>query len=113
MPATPDVRAVLSVADLGYTANAFVCAVDLREGKGLFDRGYMGLPSPFTTIFNHPSGGASARFHGPGARLTIGRPRNEEPYQINPRASRWRGARVSRTTPMSPRKPPPVTSRGA
>ena len=112
MLATPEVLAVLSVADLGYTANAFVCAVDLREGNVLFDRGYMGLPSPFTTISNHPSGGASARFHGPGARFTIARPRNEDPYQINVRASRWRGGRFSCSAVIAAGQAPPLTMIG-
>src|SRR5712664_3390540 len=42
MLATPEILAVISVADLGYTANAFACAVDLRERKLLVDRSYMG-----------------------------------------------------------------------
>src|SRR5260370_2238475 len=112
MLATPEVLAVRSVAELGCTANAFVCAVDLREGKVLSDGGYMVLPSPFTTISNHPSGGASARFHGPGARLTIARPRNEDPYQINARASRWRGGRFSCSAAIAPGQAPPLTMIG-
>jgi hypothetical protein len=112
MIATPDVLAVLSVADLGYTANAFACAVDLRESKVLFDAGYLGLPSPFTTISNHPAAGASAKFHRPAARFSIVRPRNEDPYQIKARASRWRSGLFSCSAAIAAGQAPPLTMIG-
>jgi len=112
MLATPEVLAVLSVAELGYTANAFACAVDLREGRVLFDRGYMGLPSPFTTISDRPSGGASARFPGPGLRCSIVRPSNEDPFRINARASRWRGGPFSCSAEIAAGQAPPLTMIG-
>src|SRR5690348_3939 len=83
MLASPEVLAVLSVADLGYAANAFVCAVHLPDRQVLFDAGYMGLPRPFTAISNHPGAGALARFRAPGIAIKLDRPREENAYQIS------------------------------
>jgi hypothetical protein len=88
MVATPEVLAVFSVADLTYTANAFVCAVDLEEKRVLFDGSYMGLPGPFTTVGNRPGQGARARFRTFNARFSFLRGAEAERYQIQIAASK-------------------------
>jgi len=95
MLASPEVLAVLSVADLGYAANAFACAIHLGERRVLFDAGYMGLPRPFTAISNHPGAGALARFRAPGIAIKLARHGQEDPYRISAQARVWRGASFS------------------
>jgi len=109
MVASPEILAVLSIADLSYTANAFACAVDLREKKVLFDGGYMGLPSPFTLVSNHPAEGARARFAAPGARFFFERPRGQDRYRIAVDLKRMGRARFSCSAELTASPAPPLT----
>jgi hypothetical protein len=107
--ATPEILAVLSIADLSYTANAFACAVDLRKRTVLFDAGYMGLPSPFTLVANHPAEGARARFAAPGARIFFERPRGQNQYRIGVNLKRSGGARFSCSAALTASPAPALT----
>lgn len=109
MMASPQVLAVFSIADLGYAANAFACAIHLTERQVLFDAGYMGLPRPFTAISNHPAAGARARFHAPGIAMRLARPGQEDPYRISARARDWRGTRLSCHGQLAGGRAPPMT----
>ena len=109
MLASPEVLAVLSVADLGYAANAFACAVHLGERQVLFDASYMGLPRPFTAISNHPAAGALARFRALGIAIKLDRPHEEDAYQISAQARGWRGRRFSLRGQLAEGRAPPLT----
>src|SRR5712692_5558242 len=83
MVATPEVLAVFSIADLGYTANAFACAVDLEQQRVLFDASFMGLPNPFTRVGNEPGEGARSRFRSLNAQFSIHRGIGQERYYVH------------------------------
>jgi hypothetical protein len=70
---TSDVVAVLGIAHLGYTANAFLAAVDLRKRASLFDSGLLALPGTRVDLADIPGRGLRASFRRPGARLEIRR----------------------------------------
>ena len=40
----------MAVAELGYVANAFFAALDLRDKQPLIDVTLLGAPDPFTTV---------------------------------------------------------------
>ncbi len=109
MLASPEVLAVLSVADLGYAANAFACAVHLGERQVLFDAGYMGLPRPFTAISNRPAAGAQARFRAPGVAIKLARPEQEDAYRVSAQARDRRGSRFSFRGQLTGGRAPPLT----
>ncbi len=67
--ATDEVMGAFAVVDLGYAANAFCYAAD-REGKVLYDRGFLGLAGLSVQINDRPADGAVARFQAPGVRLS-------------------------------------------
>jgi hypothetical protein len=81
--ATPEVAAFYAVSDLSYSSNAFVLAVDLRDKKVLFDRGYMGLPGPFVNVSDQPNEGLDVSFVGPSGRLAASRPAGEARFQLS------------------------------
>src|SRR5690348_8671841 len=62
---TPQLLAVFAVADLSYTANAFVVAVDLKDKKVLCDRTFLNLPGPLVKVNGSPGEGLEARFWMP------------------------------------------------
>lgn len=74
---TPQVVAVLGIANLGYTANAFVTVVDLRSRAKLFDTGLLGLPGTRVEVADAPGLGMGASFHRLGARIEIRRDRED------------------------------------
>ena len=74
---TPETVAVLGVAHLGYTANAFLAAVDLRERVSLFDSGLLALPGTRVEVAEAPGRGMRASFRRPGARVEIRRDRDD------------------------------------
>jgi hypothetical protein len=95
---TPEVVAMFAIADLTYTANAFVTVVDLKERRAVFDRGLLGAPG-LVSVGDRPGVGLSARFRLPGVRMSC--VRGDEPrYRVEiearglPLASQhlsWRG----------------------
>jgi len=66
---TPQVLVLSAVVDLGYTANAFCCAVDLPERRVLADESFLSLPGPWAKVGDRPNDGLDARFRTPGATL--------------------------------------------
>ena len=79
--ATPEVLAVYAVADLSYTANAFVLVVDLREKRVLVDRGFLGFPGPLVKVNDCPGEGLDVSFTGPAGRLAASRGEGEARYR--------------------------------
>ncbi|HYX91046.1 MAG TPA: DUF2804 domain-containing protein [Myxococcaceae bacterium] len=80
---TPEAVAVAGIAHLGYTANAFVTAVDLRSRTRLFDSGFLALPGTRAEITDAPGEGLRASFRRPGARVEIRRERPGDRYVID------------------------------
>ncbi|MBX5484854.1 MAG: DUF2804 domain-containing protein [Myxococcaceae bacterium] len=70
---TPDVVAVMAIADFGYTANAFFAALDLRTRRVAFDEGFLGLPGTRVKVSDAPGPGLHALFRRPGTRFSIDR----------------------------------------
>lgn len=83
--ATPEVAAVFAIADLGYTSNAFVLAVDLASQQVLADQGLIGLPRPWVHLNHHVGPGLSARFRRADASLKAWRRFGEERYHARVR----------------------------
>jgi hypothetical protein len=66
---TSEVVALAAVVDLGYTANAFACAVDLKSSKVLADESFLGPPGPLVRVGDRPADGLEARFSSLGVRI--------------------------------------------
>jgi hypothetical protein len=107
---TPEVVALFTIADLTYTANAFVTVVDLKERRAVFDRGFLGGPG-FATVGDRPGQGLAARFRLPGVRMSC--TRGEEPcyrVEIEARGQPLGGARLAwRGEFQADGAPPPLT----
>jgi Protein of unknown function (DUF2804) len=78
--ATREVAVVFSVADLGYTSNAFALALDLANGRVLTDVGVLGLPHPMVSVNGHPGAGLEVDFRRPDARLSAWRTFGDERF---------------------------------
>jgi len=78
--ATHEVIAVMAVAELGYVANAFFAALDLRDKQPLIDVTLLGAPDPFTTVSEQMTRGLTARFRVPGAHFRFRRGPDEDRY---------------------------------
>lgn len=98
--ATQEVVAVYAIADLSYTANAFVYAVDLKEKRPLLHRSYLGVPGPMAGVGNRPNEGFEAHFNTVGASFRAARAPGRERYHcaidvwdipLVKRALRWEG----------------------
>jgi hypothetical protein len=88
MVATPEVLLVLAVVDLGYSANAFLSAVDVQSGRPLFDGGWLQLPGPAAGVGDAPGEGLSAHLRQPGLSLKCERPAGQARYRLTARISR-------------------------
>ena len=112
MVATRNVAVVFSVADLTYTANAFVFAVNLITRTLLFDRGWLGVPGPWISVGNRPGLNAAARFVMPGVRFALGPGEQPRQYriQVESYSKPW-GQRVFalEVQLVHPAEPPPLT----
>jgi Protein of unknown function (DUF2804) len=93
---THELIAVMAVAELGYAANAFFAAVDLRRKQPLGDVTLLGLPEPFTVVSNEMSRGLAARFRLPGARFHFHRGAAEARYHHHLELSSLRQPRLGR-----------------
>jgi len=109
---TPEVVAVMAVAELGYAANAFFTAVDLRDKQPLVDATFLGLPAPLTSVSASMSRGLSARFRGPGVRLHFERKEHSDRYRHRVDVSALRRPRSGRIhfdgEALVPGAPPPL-----
>lgn len=94
--ATDEVAALCAVADLTYTANAFVLAVDLKSQSVLVDEGFLGAPRPLVHVSDRPNGGFAAHYKTPLGRFEVARPAGDARY-------RWS---VSLGLPLPLRQPP-------
>ncbi len=95
---TPEVVAVMAVAEMGYASNAFFAALDLREKQPLVDVTLLGPPAPLTTVSDAMSRGLSARFRVPGARFRFVRPGQSDRYRHSVELSALRRPRSGRVT---------------
>ena len=93
---TPEVVAVMAVAELGYASNAFFAAVDLREKQPLIDETFLGLPAPLSSVSDEMGRGLSAAFRVPGARLRFGRSAESDRYRHSVVISALRRPRAGR-----------------
>lgn len=80
--ATDEVAALCAVADLSYTANAFVLAVDLKRRAVLADESFLGAPPPLVRVGDRPNGGFSAHYRAPFGRIEMSRPAGDARYHV-------------------------------
>ncbi|ADO68831.1 DUF2804 domain-containing protein [Stigmatella aurantiaca] len=80
--ATQEVAALFAVADLGYSANAFAVAVDLKEKRPLCDVSFLGLPVALATVGDRPGAGLAVAFRTLGGRMSARRGEDDERYQV-------------------------------
>lgn len=85
---TGEVAVLSAVVDLGYTANAFCCAVDLGARRVLADESFLGPPGPWARVGDRPNHGLDARFRSLGA--TVSARREADRYAIEVEVSRLR-----------------------
>jgi len=95
---TPEVVAVMAVAEMGYAANAFFAALDLREKQPLVDVTLLGPPAPLSTVSDAMSRGLSASFRVPGARFRFARSSTSDRYRHAVEISALRRPRSGRVT---------------
>jgi hypothetical protein len=93
---TPEVIAVMAIAEMGYAANAFFTAVDLRDKQPLIDATFLGLPAPLTNVSDAMARGLSARFRVPGARFRFARALDSDRYRHSVEISALRRPRAGR-----------------
>lgn len=80
---THEVVVLYAIADLTYTSNAFVVAVDLATKKTLCDESFLGPPhGPLNFVNDQPSNGLSARFRTVGAKFEATRGEKSERYKL-------------------------------
>lgn len=93
---TPEVVAVMAIAEVGYASNAFFAAVDLREKQPLADDTFLGPPAPLSTVSDAMARGLSGRFRVPGARFRFARPLDSDRYRHSVEISALRRPRSGR-----------------
>jgi len=87
---TREVVALFAVVDVGYSANAFAVALDLKERKALCDVSFLGAPGPLVEVGNKPGAGLAASFRTLGGRMTATRGPEDERYRLQVDVSRLR-----------------------
>ncbi len=92
--ATPEVIALCAIADLRYTGNAFVVAVDLASRKLLHDGSFLGAPG-LQSVSNYPGQGLQARFRTLGAKFWTGRKEGSGRYELDVQVSSLLGGGLS------------------
>ena len=95
---TPEVVAVMAVAEMGYASNAFFAAVDLREKLPLVDETLLGPPAPLSSVSDAVSRGLAAGFRMPGARFRFERPVDSDRYRHSVEISALRRPRSGHVT---------------
>ena len=93
---TPEVVVVMAIAELGYAANAFFAAVDIREKQPLIDTTLLGLPAPLSTVSDAMSRGLAGSFRVPGARFRFLRTPDSDRYRHSVEISALRRPRSGR-----------------
>jgi hypothetical protein len=69
--ATPELATLMAIVDVGYTSNAFVMAVDLKNGRTLYDSSALGPPRPLTSVSAEKDERFTARFRAPALRASV------------------------------------------
>ncbi len=109
---TPEVVAVMAIAELGYAANAFFAAVDLREKQPLIDQTLLGPPAPLSEVSDAMARGLAGRFRVPGARFRFARAPDSDRYRHSVEISALRRPRSGRVKfegeALAPGAPPPL-----
>ena len=90
LAATPEVLALFAVVDVGYSANAFAVALDLKEKRPLCDVSFLGAPGPLAEVSDKPGAGLTASFRTLGGRLSARRGDDDERYRLQVDVSRLR-----------------------
>ncbi|HEX8539703.1 MAG TPA: DUF2804 domain-containing protein [Cystobacter sp.] len=90
LAATREVMALFAVVDVGYSANAFAVALDLKERRVLCDVSFLGAPGPLAEVGNRPGAGLSVSFRTLGGRMTAQRGAEDERYRLRVDVSRLR-----------------------
>lgn len=85
---TREVVALFAVVDVGYSANAFAVALDLRERKLLCDVSFLGVPRLLSEVSNCPGAGLEASFRTLGGKMSARRGPTDERYQLRVDVSR-------------------------
>jgi len=85
---TNEILGAFAVVDLGYAANAF-CYAAHRNGKVLYDQGFLGLPGLSVQVNDRPANGNVARFQVPGVRLSSQRVGEEYRWEVETREAQW------------------------
>ncbi|HEY3587587.1 MAG TPA: DUF2804 domain-containing protein [Myxococcaceae bacterium] len=93
---TPEVVAVMAIAELGYAANAFFAAVDLREKQPLVDQTLLGPPAPLSRVSDAMARGLEGSFRVPGARFRFDRSPESDRYLHSVEISALRRPRSGR-----------------
>jgi hypothetical protein len=108
---TPEVAVLSAVVDLGYSANAFCCAVDLKEKAVLADESFLGLPGPWAKVGDCPNQGLDARFRSLGTSLGARGVGDRVELDVDVRALRARGGQpfVWTGALLEPGAPPALT----
>lgn len=88
--ATPEVLATCSVVDTGFSAAAFVSALDLKERRPLGDVSFSGAPL-LAEVGDRPGAGLVATYRTLGGRVAMRRG-EEERYQVEVEVSRLRSS---------------------
>jgi hypothetical protein len=81
--ATDEVAALCAVADLTYTANAFVLAVDLKARAPIADESFLGAMKPLVHVGDRPNGGFHAHYKAPTGRFEVRRPDGDARYHLS------------------------------
>ena len=90
LAATHEVLALFAVVDVGYSANAFAVALDLKRERPLCDVSFLGAPGPLAEVGDKPGAGLMASFRTLGGRLTARRGEDDERYRLQVDVSRLR-----------------------
>lgn len=81
--ATDDVLAGFAFVHLGYAANAFAFAVDLRDGRRIADQSFLGIPGATVRLSDRPTQGMYATYRGPGASMRLERRHDSPSFEVN------------------------------
>jgi hypothetical protein len=83
--ATGEVFIGFALVDVGIASNAFFFAVDLKGGRVLADKSFLGLPGALR-LADRPGDGMSARMFAPGATLRVHRPQGTPGFHVELRS---------------------------
>lgn len=80
--ATDEVFISCVLVDVAYAGSAFLCVVDLKNGKVIKDISFMGIPKLNFLVSDRPGEGAIASFKQPGSKIEIKRAMGSSSYNL-------------------------------